>query len=800
MRVRYRPWPMILAVMLACGTAHAVVDPGDDPLARTEACLDIAGAPEGDRADLPKTAEAIASLNLAIEQRIAEAWTNGALSVAHGLAAPETVDSIETHARHILDMCVRSMRATDALVSTLDATGDATDDGRVAQLVAERRTSVPLRAARAAFWSAACRDAADPGIGALLGHAASIAAGTQTNAPAGRLERALLFAQVALAARELDAAERAVREAMDVGRAPGLDPSEGAILELLTVGARVAAATGDTTTAKERLESLRSVGASDDGFRDFASVALAAQVLARITIDAGTDARSSAVRLRAGQEAAQTLGSLIDVASSSTGDVRLRRASAYAAARGLAARLADPETWPGLGVAAIAEHRGQSPDIDARGMIDWMTRWLAQPASAQDPFADDVRLQLARLLAATDDAGDAARAASLASRFAQDRAMDDRAGAALALACAAALAAERGAAMEPGDVVALLRTADAAPFEVPHRDRWRLALIDRMRDPSADALSDAAVTALALRTEIASRMSDPDVARQASKLLTGEARGMVRGAALQKDSPAVVAAGLVVVFARRVGDAEGAALTDAEIAMALGQFARAEAIIAAIETPGGAASELLGRAVALQGDTERARTLLAGAGGDAIVQARWIGRSAWARAAPYADMLPEDVPASGSLDALARALMLAAEVDAQSAAAAERAGVALGLAGMHAEAARMLEAARTLTAASSAADLALVDARIGVGDDAGAFAVAREIASAREAARTYDRQYFRAWLRMLQILDRRNTDGSRTDSIAREVFRLTRTPELGSFDDLRKHLGAIAKEYPPPDR
>lgn len=793
-----RPWPMILAAMLACTASRAIAIPSDDLLARTQACLDIAGAPEGDRAPLPSTAGEIASLNLAIERRIAEGWTKGALSVAHGLAASETTDAIEVLSRDILDMCVRSMRATDALVSTLDAMGNATDDGVIAQLVAERRTAVPLRAARAAFWSAACRDASDPGIGALLGQAASIAAAVDTNAPAGRLERALLFAQVALAAGELDAAGRAMREAMDASGDPGLESSKGASVELFTVSARVAAATGDARTAKERLETLRSIGVRDDGTRDFASVSLAAQVLARMTLDASTDARSSAVRFRASQEAAQTIGSLIDVPDTSTGDVRLRRAAAYAAARGLAARLSDPETWPGLSVAAIAEHGGHSDDIDAPAMIDWLTRWLGQPAAAQDPFVDDVRLQLARVLAATEDAGDAARAAFLASRFVRERAADDRAGAALALACAAALAAERGAAVEPGDVLALLRTADEATFEVPLRDRWRLALIARMRDSSADALADTSVAMLKSRTEIASRMSTPEAAREASTLLNGEARAMLRGRAIEKNSPASAAAGLVVEFAAAVGDADDAALTDAEIAMALGEFARAEAIVSAVAPPTRESAEVLFRAIALQGDLERARAMLADAGEDVLVWARWIDKSAWVRIAPYADLLPEDVPTAQSLAPLARALMLSAEVDARNAGVAERAGVALGLAGMHAEAGQMLEAVRTLTNATAAADLALVDARMGVGDDAGAFAVAREIASAREAARNYDRQYFRAWLRMLQILDHRNADGSRTDSITREAFRLTRAPELESFDDLRRHLEAIAKKYPPP--
>jgi len=66
----------------------------------------------------------------------------------------------------------------------------------------------------------------------------------------------------------------------------------------------------------------------------------------------------------------------------------------------------------------------------------------------------------------------------------------------------------------------------------------------------------------------------------------------------------------------------------------------------------------------------------------------------------------------------------------------------------------------------------LGEARIASGNDAAAFTAFREVATLLEAQPHKDRNYWHAWTRMLQILARQNADGSRTETIAREVERL----------------------------
>jgi hypothetical protein len=176
--------------------------------------------------------------------------------------------------------------------------------------------------------------------------------------------------------------------------------------------------------------------------------------------------------------------------------------------------------------------------------------------------------------------------------------------------------------------------------------------------------------------------------------------------------------------------------------------------------------------------------------------AGWIARAAWAWIGPHADALPERVPADARAGAMAGALIVAAEFDPTNTETGRRAGIAASVAGMHAEARRLLAPIHGADPSDSVAGVALADAMIGLGEDAGAFAILRGIATAGESARRYDRAYFRAWARMVQILDRQNGDGSRTSAIAREVFRIRRSPDLAAHPDLRAVFDTLAERYP----
>ena len=86
------------------------------------------------------------------------------------------------------------------------------------------------------------------------------------------------------------------------------------------------------------------------------------------------------------------------------------------------------------------------------------------------------------------------------------------------------------------------------------------------------------------------------------------------------------------------------------------------------------------------------------------------------------------------------------------------------------------------------------EAMLGLGDDAAAFGVFRGVASAAEgdAALRSERPYWHAWARMLEILERQNTDGVRTDEIARTVRRLRTLASWGTQADCVEKIEAVA--------
>ena len=86
------------------------------------------------------------------------------------------------------------------------------------------------------------------------------------------------------------------------------------------------------------------------------------------------------------------------------------------------------------------------------------------------------------------------------------------------------------------------------------------------------------------------------------------------------------------------------------------------------------------------------------------------------------------------------------------------------------------------------------EAHLSLGDDISAFARFRAVATAREedqAARS-SRPYWHAWARMLEILERQNADGARTDEIDRTVRRLRALPSWGTHADCVEKIEAVA--------
>jgi len=84
------------------------------------------------------------------------------------------------------------------------------------------------------------------------------------------------------------------------------------------------------------------------------------------------------------------------------------------------------------------------------------------------------------------------------------------------------------------------------------------------------------------------------------------------------------------------------------------------------------------------------------------------------------------------------------------------------------------------------------EARLAVRDDAGAFADLRTLAGATEANSSTTDLYWYAWARMVEILDRRNTNGDRTPTILREITRLRATDGYDFCAECAERIEAVA--------
>lgn len=84
------------------------------------------------------------------------------------------------------------------------------------------------------------------------------------------------------------------------------------------------------------------------------------------------------------------------------------------------------------------------------------------------------------------------------------------------------------------------------------------------------------------------------------------------------------------------------------------------------------------------------------------------------------------------------------------------------------------------------------DAAIRARDDAGAFAILRDLVATTPVEERTTRAYWHASMRMLEILARQNDDGSRTPAIAREIRRLKLQPSWGTHEDICARIDAVA--------
>jgi len=746
-----------------------------------------------------------------IEAWIAWAWRAGALAMVHGVAAEDTRAAVDEAGKQVLTGCAHAMEMIDTLTANLDREANAADDRDAAAVIHARRVTVPVRAARAMIWIAESRGPDDPSTPRLLALAAGLAGTVDVNRADAALERAVMLAHAAKAAGAAEGLDAALGEA---DRALGLGdaaPSGATLIELDLLRARLAWLRRENDRAAMFLDALVERTTDPDGARDFGAIMIAQSARARMVLDEGLRSRSPAVRAKAASSAAEIVRSGLDTEKTTEPSPARRRAGVNESLCGIGARLGPQDTWPGAVVGAVTERTLSVPGADIPGTVARLDAWIAHPTSADDPNADEVRLQLARALAMIGDAESAARAAQLASEWVASHESDDRAGPVLALACAAGIEANAAGVMDAARVRVMLERVHEAPFEVPNRDRWRVALAGMAaQDLATLGPRDAIARVEELVT--VSRSMDSSRDAQDAAIIAGRSAVFV-GARFEHEWDAWAEAGVTGEDVRRVTDSAGAELeargagddarvTRGEGMLVVGAFEEAEHGVDGIEGMETRADALsvLARAGAMRGDGDVALARFGAlAGVDAQVAlgaAGWVASRAWREIAPEAGMLPEDVRDTERVARLARALAVSASFLGGEAAPVEvlrRAGIASVLACSYAEAAPMLEIAWRANPGDVDVALALADARRGTGDDAGAFSLVYDIATSRESARRFDRAYFRAWVRMVELLGSQNTDGSRSDQIRRETMRLLAMPELRGYQDLRDRTGALAR-------
>lgn len=113
-----------------------------------------------------------------------------------------------------------------------------------------------------------------------------------------------------------------------------------------------------------------------------------------------------------------------------------------------------------------------------------------------------------------------------------------------------------------------------------------------------------------------------------------------------------------------------------------------------------------------------------------------------------------------------------------------------------AELGELLEPAITKFGVTRGLGAALATGLMGTGDAERAFSIARDIVEASRVLDAHDELYWRAWTIMLDILERQNSDGSRSDAIRAQLARLRlEDPALGG-ELIRRHLEFIQQRLP----
>jgi tetratricopeptide (TPR) repeat protein len=710
---------------------------------------------------------------------------------------------------------------------------DEATEQRIADALHLREVVLPLRAARAAIVIASLSTDADARAG-IARAAMQVCRQVAGVSPWAEAERALLLAHGASILGDAEEAMRLFGSVERGGLADGL-PAEFASdvrLEAM-LGAMLSQARALGPIAAQRELDTK---ASREPVRSWLASSTRRSLLA-----ADASMRLSRVQAAFAKEQAQRDQSLSLALARyadalSVDDLMLSREQVTNSvllhlARVLPARQSYQDLHP---VAAIARARALAAEPASRlRAVAILDEAMGRPPAELGSLVALVMFDLAAACAAVDDPALLQRAVTLFLAFADRFPADERAGLAVALACAASDHLLRldtnnlDAAGRIQTALDTLRRAHTAAVDVPDRDSWRLALarlliwrvesglvspadalvaareaaaaLSSIREPRL-ALPAAVERAAAWNAVLAMPDADPATAHEVSTRLLAAIEDARAERAIDSESTVDVDARLAV-FQGRAALAGGSAAEAFELVAPLvgdprpsaGSRIQSDAMVIALQAQIRLATPIE-RALetALQLETIRpgaARSLV-----ERMASAQWSELLPLSRGLVVSGVGARVEP-SGML-ALFLAARLAGEIESGVAgeAAWRRVAWALLLTGRTDEAAELFDRLSQAKPEVLEYRRGGAEAHLAKGEDQEAFARFRGIVSAADP----DASPWFAWTRMMEILARHNEDGKRSAEIRREIARLRTLQSALERPDCLDRLRAIEDALPAP--
>lgn len=819
--------------------ARVSEDPGVSPAARAAA---LAESVDLRRRMIAITPTGIMKLRLMIEQVEGLLRVTGAggadLFVLVGAASAEERAVVRERMGELLEVCgAASAQVTEVVegadrASAFGQQAGARESDRI-EAINWRLVVMPLRRARAEVLMGAIAE--EPGERAkAAGRAVAILEGLGVDGAAARAERAVLLGNAMLLSGEWRAARASMQAALEV-----VEEEEGGGGGLAHVGAEahlglilaVLAERGPARAREEFGRLLRDHPAfrMDDGGDPLLQVVACCVRYAierRAALEAGDEAERRAAWVDAvrmflglmssaevwghgaavGAEAMRRVGLLCD------DGVPLELLDArvsVAYARRLVKQ--EGESDRAIGVLRRALERPVGDD-DAAEAGRYEAVWMLAGLMAQRP-EEEARIEaVERFVEAAE---------VLAGSGAAEK---ERAGVAVDAACAVAAALlQMGVRSERGmsAVLVALRRAHRDGEMVERVGTWRYLLGRLLRE---EALGATATHAMALREE-----ANEVLAASGGSGAHADDRACWRVRvwrdALDDAESGEIGIGEGSVVAQRLAVAAeaaagmgGACAVEAVVsrARALAWLGEYEAVLEALEAmpePLGAGDAAEWRGWCAEGEAVRVRSLLSmgrvkdvaaameeasrtlgrDARGAVEAGARGVWEGVWGEGRVFVG--DDRVPGADEAAVVLRAASTWAQRHASP--ASERyerwLGWSLLLDGDTAGALRVLEKHAASHGRTMDAMHPMAEAKLQLGEDEAGFALWRDIIAIKEERGVYDGVYRAGWVRMLEVLARHNTDGSRSETIRREAARLRGLP--GTMDDAEavRRLEAVTR-------